>query len=520
MLHGYQVTELTANKLKRVQRNSTFGTITAEDVAYFKSILPLESVLEKESCPEEIYLKYTTDWYNVYRANPAVILFPETTLQVSKILKYCNDRHLAIVPQSGNTSAAGGSVPVFDEIIISTHKLNKIRSFDPLRGDLICEAGCVLQDLDNYLVERGYQIPLDLPARHICRIGGNIATNAGGIRQMRFGNLHSSVMGLEVVLPDGTILDNLTTLKKDNTGYHLKNLFIGSEGTLGFVTAVSITTPRLRDGVNVFLLGFSNFQQVVETYSLAKKELPETLSAFEVFDNDSVRCVREQDYQEPAGSPFPIQDTHHVYVVLETAGTVPKFENEKADRFLSLLRERGFIQDGAIARTAAERARFWSWRTKLPRAIVQNGPSSIHFDISLPLPRLYQLVEDTRSWAIAEGLIPNDIVAVYGYGHVGDGNLHLTIPALRDDQELTEKVDRFVYEWTAKYQGSISAEHGVGLMKSPYLAYTKSCTMINTMRKIKDLFDPHQIMNPYKVFPTESQEEEGELIRKKFMVGC
>lgn len=456
----------------------------------------------------------------MYRANPPVILFPETTEQVSQILKYCNDHHLAIVPQSGNTSACGSSIPVFDEIILSTAKMNKIRSFDSLRGDLTCDAGCILQDLDEFLLDKGYQIPLDLPARHLCRLGGNIATNAGGIRQMRFGNLHGTVMGLEVVLPDGTILDNLTTLKKDNTGYHLKNLFIGSEGTLGFVTGISITTARIRKGVNVFLLGFNNFDQVVQTYSLAKKELPETLSAFEVFDRDSVQCVRSQGYQEPPDALFPISDESPIYVLLETAGKEPKYEDLKAADFLNLLKDEGLIMDGAIARTLEDRSMFWSWRTKLPRAIVQTGPSSIHFDISLPLPRLYQLVQDTRQWATEEGMIPHDIGAVFGYGHVGDGNLHLTIPAMRDDQELTEKVDKFVYDWTAKYQGSVSAEHGIGFMKAPYLSYTKSIQMIHCMQNIKDLFDPHGIMNPYKVFPTKEEGEKGELVRKKYMVGC
>lgn len=516
MSHGFKVTELTADKLDRVKRDPSFNKITEEDLHFFKSLV---TVMEKDSTPTEEYLKYTRDWYNCYRAE-SIVLFPESTQQVSQILKYCHDRHLAVVPQSGNTSACGSSIPVFDEIIISTHKINKIRSFDPLRGDLVCDAGCILQDLDNTLIKEGYQIPLDLPARHICRIGGNIATNAGGIRQMRFGNLHGSVMGLEVVLPDGTILDNLTTLKKDNTGYHLKNLFIGSEGTLGFVTGVSITTARIRHGINVFLLGFENFDQVVKTYALAKKGLPETLSAFEVFDHDSVQCVKRQSLQEPPTANFPISEEHAIYVVLETAGKEPSFEKQKADGFMALLLQEGLIKDGAIASTPEDRAMYWSWRTKLPGAIVKTGPSSIHFDISLPLPRLYALVEETRKWATEEGLIPNDIGAVFGYGHVGDGNLHLTIPAMRDDQALTEKVDRFVYEWTAKYQGSVSAEHGIGLMKAPYLAFTKSAQMIHAMRQIKDVFDPHHIMNPYKVFPTAQEEEEGEIVRKKYMVGC
>ncbi|KAI8988713.1 hypothetical protein BDB01DRAFT_719382 [Pilobolus umbonatus] len=501
MSHGYQVTELTANKLHRVHRHSHFSKVTVDDIKFFKSILPPTSVLEKDSAPEDVYLKYTTDWYNVYRANPPVILFPDTTEQVSQILKHCNERHIAVVPQSGNTSAAGGSVPVFDEIIISTHKMNKIRYFDEFRGDLICDAGCVLQDLDKYLCTYGYQMPLDLPARHLCAIGGNVATNAGGIRQMRFGNLHSTVMGLEVVLPDGTILDNISTLKKDNTGYHLKNLFIGSEGTLGFITGVSIMTAPIRESVNVFLLGFDHFDDVIQTYSLAKKEISETLSAFEVFDKDCVNTVREHRLQEPKGSAFPISDQHQIYVILESAGSQPEYEVAKAEAFLKLLFDKGCVKAGILAKNPTEAAHLWSWRTKTPQAIVKNAPSSIHFDVSLPLPKLYQLVLETRAWAQSEGLIPNELVGIFGYGHVGDGNLHLTIPAMHDDESLKEKVDNFVYKWTAQYKGSVSAEHGIGLMKSLYLSYTKSKAMITSMLKIKDVFDPNGIMNPYKVFP-------------------
>ncbi|KAI9315106.1 hypothetical protein BX666DRAFT_1959444 [Dichotomocladium elegans] len=518
--HGFTLTKLTSEKVDRVKRDKRFKELSPEDIAYFKSILPGECVLERNAISVAEHAKYSCDWYNMFRANTAVILLPQTTEQVSKILKYCNDERIAVVPQSGNTSASGGSVPVFDEIIVSTEKMQRIRMFDELRGDLVCDAGCVLQDLDDFLIRAGFQIPLDLPARHKCRIGGNISTNAGGIRQMRFGNLHGSVMGLEVVLPDGTIIDNLTTMRKDNSGYHLKNLFIGSEGTLGFVTGVSIATAQIRDAVNVFIVALNSFEEVVQAYTHARRELPETVAAFEVLDTSTVEIVKQQGYQVPKGSPFPISDRHPFYVVMETAGKDRDIEDLRADRFLEKMLKQNVFLEGAIARTPAEIARFWSWRDNVPKAIVQTGPTSIHFDISLKLPLLYKVVEDTRAWAVKEGLIGTKIRAVYGYGHVGDGNLHLTIPCLVDDESVREKIDDYVYAWTAKHGGSGSAEHGMGFMKAPYLSFTKSTTIIDNMRKIKNLFDPNGIMNPYKLFPTKEQEEHGERVRRSPHVGC
>ncbi|CDS07616.1 hypothetical protein LRAMOSA01565 [Lichtheimia ramosa] len=518
--HGFQLTQLTCEKLARVKRDPRYKKLEDKDVVYFKSILPEKSVLERDAITSEQHTKYTCDWYNMFRANTSLILLPETTDQVSKILKYCNDECIAVVPQGGNTGASGGSIPVFDEIIVSTENMKTIRKFDELRGDLVCDAGCVLQDLDAFLGRAGFQIPLDLPARHACQIGGNVSTNAGGIRQMRFGNLHGSVMGLEVVLPDGSIIDNLSTMRKDNTGYHLKNLFIGSEGTLGIVTGVSIATAQIREAVNVFIIALRSFEDVVKAYTLARRELPETISAFEVLDKSTVEVVKEKDFQVPKGSAFPISDQHPFFVVMETAGKDRDIEDLRADRFLKNMLDQGVVLEGAVARTPEEIERFWSWRSNTPKAIVQCGPTSIHFDISLEMPLLYDLVTATRDWATKEGLIGTDIYAVYGYGHVGDGNMHLTIPALRDDEALREKIDDFVYEWTSKHYGSCSAEHGMGLMKAPYLAFTKSETIIDRMKDIKKLFDPNGIMNPYKVFPTKEQQAHGESIRRLAQPGC
>ncbi|KAI8093077.1 uncharacterized protein BX664DRAFT_328869 [Halteromyces radiatus] len=520
--HGFSVTELTANKAKHLTRSPSFKKLTKEDLDYFYAILPRDNILVayNELGNNDELLKHSTDWYNLFRGSPSAVLFPETTEQVSQLLTYCNKQHIAVVPQSGNTSASGGSVPVFDEIIISLKKMNKIHSFDELKGDLICDAGCVLEDVDEYLLSFGYQFPLDLPSRHLCQIGGNISTNAGGIRQMRFGNLHGNVTGLEVVTGEGTIINTLTTLRKDNTGYHLKNLFIGSEGTLAIVTKIAITTARLRQGINVFVFGFATFEQVVQAFSKAKKCLPETISAFEVLDRESIECVAQLGYQQPSNAVFPISTQHNLYVIMETAGTDPEYENKKAIKFTEDLLKEGIALNGIVAKDEAEATSFWSWRTMLPRAIVQQGPSSIHFDISLPLPLLYQLVTDTRAWARENDMIGKDIHAIFGYGHVGDGNMHLSIPALRVDEELRKTVDDFVYGWTSQYNGSISAEHGIGLMKRSYLSYTKSRSSISSMRQIKDVFDPNGILNPYKLLPTEKEENDGAIIRKRADVGC
>ncbi|KAG0181435.1 hypothetical protein DFQ29_008303 [Apophysomyces sp. BC1021] len=186
---------------------------------------------------------YNVDLFKLYRGASSLCLFPTETEQVSAILKYCNEERLAVVPQGGNTGVSGGCIPVFDEIILNMSKMNKIRSFDEISGVAIVDSGVILETLDGYLESRGYMVPLDLGAKGSCQLGGNVSTNAGGLRLIRYGNMHGNVLGLEVVLPDGTILDNLSTLRKDNTGYDLKQLFIGAEGTLGVITGVSLATP-------------------------------------------------------------------------------------------------------------------------------------------------------------------------------------------------------------------------------------------------------------------------------------
>jgi len=213
------------------------------------------------------------DWMKKYQGQSKLALRPKNTQQVSQIMKYCNELHLAVVPQGGNTGLVGGSIPIFDEIVLSLSNMNQVISFDDRSGVVVCEAGCILQNLEAYVNEKGFMVPLDLGAKGTCQIGGNVATNAGGLRLIRYGSLKGSVLGIEAVLADGTILDTLNTLRKDNTGYDVKQLLIGSEGSLAVITKVAIATPQKPQSVQVVVVGCESFEHVLDTVRLAQTSL-------------------------------------------------------------------------------------------------------------------------------------------------------------------------------------------------------------------------------------------------------
>ena len=251
-----------------------------------------------------------------YRGHSKLVLRPKSTEEVSKILKYCNDRNLGVVPQGGNSGLVGGSVPVFDEIIVNLARMNKIRSFDEVSGTLVADAGCILEVVDHYLTEKDHVFPLDLGAKGSCQLGGNVATNAGGLRLLRYGSLHGNVLGLEAVLPDGTVLDDLSRLRKNNTGYDIKQLFIGGEGTIGIITGISILCAPRPKAVNVAFLGLESFEKAQRAFREAKKLLSEVLSAFELMDGRSQDLVHTV-----TGKKRPLGDTYPFYCLVETSGS-------------------------------------------------------------------------------------------------------------------------------------------------------------------------------------------------------
>lgn len=423
-----------------------------------------------------------------YRGHTKLVLKPESTEQVSKILKYCNENLLAINPQGGNTGLVGGSVPVFDEIVINLSRMNKIRSFDDVSGILVADAGVILEVADNFLAEKGYIYPLDLGAKGSCQIGGNVATNAGGLRLLRYGSLHGNVLGIEAVLPDGTIMNDLSKLRKNNTGYDLKQLFIGSEGTIGMVTGVSILCPRRSPAVNVAYFGLESFEKVQEAFREAKGQLSEILSAFEMMDGNSQRL-----WKNATKGKLPLEGEHPFYCLVETSGSNTDHDSEKLQNFLEHVMESEIVSDGVVAENQTQANQLWTCREGVSEAS-QHWGGVYKYDLSLPIADMYQIVNDCRQRMSDEGLLGEDdnfpVIDVIGYGHMGDANLHINVAVRRYDKEVEKALEPWVFEWVSEKNGSISAEHGLGLAKAAFVGYSKNETLIKLMKQIKDLYDP------------------------------
>ncbi|KAK3356954.1 hypothetical protein B0T25DRAFT_497768 [Lasiosphaeria hispida] len=495
--------DFTSIKYPELKRDGRFGRLTLDHVAHFRSLLGdsnsalIDGVANAEAAADDLE-PFNSDWMRKYRGHTQLVLKPASTTEVSQILKYCNDNMLAVVPQGGNTGLVGGSVPVFDEIVLSMSRMSQILEFDDVSGTLVAEAGCILEVADQYLAARGYIFPLDLGAKGSCHLGGNLSTNAGGLRLLRYGSLHGTVLGIEAVLPDGTVVDDLSRLRKNNTGYDLKQLFIGAEGTIGVITKVSIQCPQRPAAQNVAFFGLESYEHAQRAFREAKGQLSEILSAFELMDEGSQALVHRV-----TGSKRPLESTHPFYCLIETSGSNADHDSEKLSAFLESVMDKGIVADGTLAQDETQLRALWAWREGITEALGHLG-GVFKYDVSIPLAQMYQLVEDTRARVAEAGLLGDDadgthpVRAVVGYGHMGDSNLHLNISTRRFDPRIEKVLEPFVYEWIAQRQGSISAEHGLGLAKKKYIGYSRSEGMVGLMKQIKGLYDPRGIMNPYK----------------------
>ncbi|XP_034947769.1 D-2-hydroxyglutarate dehydrogenase, mitochondrial [Chelonus insularis] len=481
---GNALPDLTAVRYK--VKRGPYDEITGTHVKFFEQLLGQSRVItDPTECDG-----YNVDWVKTVRGKSRLVLKPKTTEEVSAVLKYCNDNRLAVCPQSGNTGLVGGSVPVFDEIVLSMKMLNKIISTDQLTGALVCESGCVLETLDNHLEQYGFMMPLDLGAKGSCLIGGNLSTNAGGQRLLRYGNLHGSVLGLEAVTADGRIIDCINTLKKDNTGYHLKNLFIGSEGTLGIITKVSISCPTRPKVQNVAFLGLKNFDNVLNTFVLAKKELAEILSACEMMDFNSMGISTDLLKLQR-----PLTTEHKFYMLIETSGSNSSHDEEKLTTFIEKAMSQKFIDDGTLSSDPTKMKHMWSVRERLGEGCLLDG-YCFKYDVSLPLPCFYKLIE-----TLHDRLDLSRVVRISGFGHLGDENLHVVVATPEYDSEIEAQLEPFLFEYVSQQHGSVSAEHGIGFKKTKYLSYSKDASAIELMKQLKKTMDPNGILNPYKVLP-------------------
>lgn len=335
-----------------------------QDLRVFKDIVGDQGMVTDAHDLES----HNTDWTKKFHGNSALMLRPKTNEEVSQCLKHCNDRKIAVVPQAGNTNLVGGAVPVHDEIILNTSRMNRILDFDESYGIISSEAGVILRALHNHAIERGYEVPLDLGAKDSCQIGGNLANNAGGLKVIRHNSMHANTIGLKAVMADGTILDNMTTLRKDNTGYDFKHLFIGSEGTLGVITECALLCPPYPTKKHIAMLTCNTFDDVLTLLQKAKKQLGDILYAYEVMDSASMEIVLDQDQQN---SVFPFSKQYPFYVIIETGSSEVNFGDQDGEKKNDADLDKMFslfdiasdqIKDGVVAQDMKQFKQIWHLR--------------------------------------------------------------------------------------------------------------------------------------------------------------
>jgi len=440
---------------------------------------------------------YLTEARRLWRGTTRLAVRPASTLEVAEVVRICAEARLPIVPQGGNTGLVGGSVPSEDghNIVLALGRMNRIRAIDTVNFTMTVEAGCILARLQQAAAEVDRLFPLSLGAAGSCQIGGNLSTNAGGIAVLRYGNARELALGLEVVLPDGQIWDGARGLRKDNTGYDLKQLFIGGEGTLGVITAATVKLfPKPRE-IETAFLGLTRVEDIMALFARARAATADQLTAFELIPLAALDLA----LAHIAGTIDPLAERQPWYVLLEMSSSqTDSGLRGLLERLLESALEEGLIADGVIAESGAHAKELWRIREAIVEA--QDYSGSIKHDVSVPVSRVAEFI--IRASAAVTERLPG--IRPMAFGHVGDGNIHfnLTQPDGADTaaylarwQEFNDIVHGIVHE----LHGSISAEHGVGRLKREEITHYKSPVEIELMRRIKCALDPHNIMNPGKV---------------------
>jgi len=449
------------------------------------------------SSPDET-AQYATDWRRRYHGSAVAVVKPGSTAEVSAVIRVCSDSRTGIVPQGGNTGLCGAATPDSSgsQIVLNLSRMNRVREIDARNNTMTVEAGCVLANLQKAAGEAGRLFPLSLASEGSCEIGGNLSTNAGGTAVLRYGNTRDLVLGLEVVIPSGEIWDGLRGLRKDNTGYDLKQLFVGAEGTLGVITAAVLKLfppPRSRATAVVAL---QDPDHALELLTHTLEGCGERLTAFELFSDFCLSLVLK--HFRDVAAPFPRRFPQ--YVLMELSDTRPgDAVAHLAEGVLGQALEQGRILDAVIAQSESQSKAFWRLREFISDAQAQEGPNIKH-DVSIPISRIPDFIRATDE----ELARAHSGVRMVTFGHVGDGNVHYNVSAPEGVApetfvKRTAGINRVVHDSVARFRGSISAEHGLGQSKREEIRRYKSPLELELMRKIKSALDPHGIMNPGKV---------------------
>ncbi|WP_163830870.1 FAD-binding oxidoreductase [Spartinivicinus ruber] len=439
--------------------------------------------------PESLAV-YGTDWTKVYEPKPLAIVFPKSIEQVKAIVRFANEYQLGLVPSGGRTGLSAGAVAANGEVVVAFDYMNKITAFNPVDRTVVCGPGVITEQLQQYAEEQGLFYPVDFASSGSSQIAGNIATNAGGIKVIRYGMTRNWVSGLKVVTGTGELLDLNKGLVKNNTGYDFRHLFIGSEGTLGFIVEATMQLTRPPKDLTVLVLGVPEFSAIMNVLQAFQEKID--LTAFEFFSEKALaKVVEHSDVQRP----FESQTDYYALIEFES------INEQVADQAMEVFEycmEQGWVEDGVMSQSLAQLESLWRCREDISETIAQWTPYKNDIAVSVShVPAFLTEVE-----AVVNRHYPD--FEIIWFGHIGDGNVHLNI--LKPDNLVKEvffekcsEVSNWVFEIVQKYQGSVSAEHGVGMTKRDYLTYSRSEEEIKLMKGIKNVFDPNGVMNPGKV---------------------
>ncbi len=472
-------------------------------------VLALEKIVGKDqviTTPDDLE-PYLVDWRKRYRGQAIAALRPGSTEEVSEIVKLCVANHVAIVPQGGNTGMCGGATPNPNgrQVVISLQRMNRVRAIDTSNQTITVEAGVILQSLQEAAAAADRYFPLSLGAEGSCMIGGNLSTNAGGTSVLRYGNARELCLGLEVVMPNGEILNSLRGLRKDNTGYDLRDLFIGAEGSLGIITAAVMKLFPKPVANWTALVAVPSAEAAVELLNRFQAGASAQLTGFEMMSDESLALLKH--YYPALASPLEssVSGPNPYEVLVE----ISDYESEEhamqlMESILEGALESGCATDAAIASNLAQARKFWDMREHVPLAQADDGPNIKH-DVSLPISAIPKFISTCNQ--MLRDRYPG--VRVINYGHLGDGNLHYNIagPTSVQTEEFftsqSKEIQALVYAEVEKLNGSISAEHGVGQQKVGYLKGHRGTVALGVMQAIKKALDPHNLMNPGKVIAAD-----------------
>ncbi len=455
-------------------------------ITLFREILDDSSILSGESLKSRFYHIWKTD----VQLESLCLLLPRSTDEVSAIVKICNDYNQEIIIHGGLTNLVGSTISNKNQVVISLEKMNKIVEIDENGKTITCESGAIIEDIINTVKDKDLLLPLNFGARGSAQIGGAVSTNAGGLRVFKYGMTRNLVMGIEAVLPDGTVISSLKKLMKDNSGYDLKQLFIGSEGTLGIVTKVVLRLYRLPKTRYTSLAATNNYQNVLDLFKTMENKISSNLTGFELLWTNTYR----QMVSDKTLYNKYLPDNYKYYIFIEYMGG--DFENDynKFEEVVLESVDKGIIDDAVIGKDEKEQVNIWGIREDVA-VLADEKEFDQHFDISIPVSLIGEVI-DKISLELKEC---EGVKTIFPFGHVADGNIHFIIGKDSDDDKLKSEINEIIYSNTEKVDGSISAEHGIGLDKKKYLIKTRSQDEIELMRLIKKSIDPKNILNPGRV---------------------